>query len=262
MYKPNIAFKEHRAVPESENRTDTLQSAAKLTQSISLLPRFYGKLLNPTVMSQDPFYALDELFAFVVASEIGFLNIIASKLDDSTADVPDLEPGTSIHIQSSLIHYRRVLEEHAQKISETLTFVKTRHLLKWPRSDASKALNAAARTEEDFEYLLDRARLLQQRCERELTVMMNNASIAEERRGIEQGKRVFKFTVLAFIYVPLSFSCSIFGMNFVQFSEQRRGIGIWAAVGIPMFVLSLVYITWDGDKLRKWLKRRHKYMMP
>jgi Mg2+ and Co2+ transporter CorA len=208
-----------------------------------------------SAMSSDPFYALTELFAFVSASEIEFLNIIALKLDESMTGTPDLGPDTAIHVQASLVHYQRVLEDHAHRICETLTFVKNRTSLKWARSQASKAITAAARLEHDFEYILDRTRQLQQRCQRELTIMMNNANIGEARRGIEQGKRVFKFTLLAFTYVPLSFSCSIFGMNFVQFSERGRGYLIWALVSLPIFLVSILIILWDGPKLRKWTKR-------
>jgi Mg2+ and Co2+ transporter CorA len=211
-------------------------------------------------MNNDPFYALSELFTFVCTSEIQFLNTIASKLDSSIPDSPDLDPDTSVHVQASLVHYRRILEDHVHRISETLTFIKNRHLLKWPQSQASKAITAAARTEQDFEYLLERSRLLQQRCDRELAIMMNNAGIAEARGGIEQGRRVFKFTVLAFTYVPLSFSCSIFGMNFVQFSDEKRGYWVWVLVCIPIFAVSLLIITWDGDRIRNWINGARKYL--
>jgi Mg2+ and Co2+ transporter CorA len=260
MYKPNVSFKDHRAVPHADRQASVSKPVHGMHQSISLLPLSYGKLLNTNVMNEDPFYALTELFTFASTSEIGFLNIMATQIDDTMADTPDPDPDTSVRVQASLVLYRRALEEHAHRILETLTFVKNRNVLKWPRSQTSKAYNAAIRTEQDFEYLLDRTRLLHQRCERELIIMMNNASIAEARRGIAQGKRVFKFTVLAFIYVPLSFSCSVFGMNFVQFSKSRRGYWAWASVTGPMIVISLVFIAWD--EVRKWTRRAHKVFKP
>lgn len=88
---------------------------------------------------------------------------------------------------------------------------------------------------------------------------MNNANISEARRGIEQGRRVFKFTLLAFTYVPLSFSCSIFGMNFVQFARPGRGFLTWTLVSLPIFLISLLIILWDGPKLSRWAKRTVRY---
>lgn len=56
-------------------------------------------------------------------------------------------------------------------------------------------------------------------CERAMAMAVNIASIAEARRGIQQGKDVFKVTLLAAVYVPLSFATSLFGMNFKEFGQ-------------------------------------------
>lgn len=111
-------------------------------------------------MSSDPFYALTELFSFVSASEIEFLNTIAFKLDENIVNTPGLDTDTAIHVQASLVHNQRVLEEHARRICETLTFIKNRGSLKWARSESGKAITSAARLERDFDYLLDRTRQL------------------------------------------------------------------------------------------------------
>ena len=196
-------------------------------------------------------------FEFFCASELEFLNTISVKLDEIRNGSADLETNNMTQLQANLAHHRKVLEDHVHKISETWTFVKNRTSLKWPRSQTSKAINAAARIENDLNYLKDRSHVLEERCERELTIMNNNSNIAEARRGIEQSKRVFKFTVLAFLYVPFSVSCSIFGMNFVQFSDLRQGYWAWVGVTLPILAISILVITWDfmtwnGRWLRLW----------
>lgn len=45
------------------------ESEKYLRQSARLLPRAYGHSLNKVEMSTNPFYALNEIFKFVVTSE-------------------------------------------------------------------------------------------------------------------------------------------------------------------------------------------------
>ena len=255
LYKPNIALKDHQTTVTHDGSTSPRLPSTKLPQSVSLLPELYGRSLNSRAMNKDPFYALTELFDFFCASELESFNIISIKLDDIRNSSSDLEANSMAQMQANLAHHRKALEDHVHKIFETWSFVKNRRFLRWPRSQTSKAYKAAARIEHDLEYLRDRSRVLQKRCERELTIMNNNANIAEARRGIDQGKRVFKITVLAFLYVPFSFSCSIFGMNFVQFSDLRHGYWVWVSVTLPILVISVLYITWEDITWdQRWLR--------
>jgi Mg2+ and Co2+ transporter CorA len=82
-----------------------------------------------------------------------------------------------------------------------------------------------------------------------MTVIMNNANIAESKRAIEQAKRVGKLTMLAFFYVPLSFTASFFGMNFEQFATgPYLGVWVWFVVTVPVMLLSIAFYHWDMSK--------------
>ncbi|KAK1765945.1 hypothetical protein QBC33DRAFT_121088 [Phialemonium atrogriseum] len=255
LFKPNIPFTNHQI--SNQYTAEPSRSAARdlVHQSASLLSTCYGKSLHPATMSQDPFYALTELFSFVSTSEITLLNAISAKLNDTDTDLLDMDPTAISRAQNKLLHYRRILEEQSHKISEVLAFIKNREQLKWPQSQSSKAMNASARTEQDFEYLVDRNVLLQERCERALTTIMNNANISEARSGISLSHRVFKLTLLASAYVPLSFSTSIFGMNFLEFKDHSRGYWVWALVTVPILLVSSLILFWDGDKMRRGVKK-------
>ena len=260
MFKPNISLKEHKIAPSAESHGDSevTKQPTSMPQSIRLLSSCYGRSLHRTTMSEDPFYVLNELFAFVAASEVEVLKIVSSQLDGIDIDLLDPEPTAIIQAQGKLLHYRRILEAQSHKISEVLTFMQNRSQLKWPQSNSSKALNAAERTKNDFAYLLDKNSLMQQRCERELTTITNSANIAESRSGIAQSKRVFKLTLLATGFVPLSFSTSLFGMNFVQFQHASRGFWSWAVVSIPVLCISLLILLWDGAKIKACFRSVYK----
>ncbi|KAM7213035.1 hypothetical protein V8F06_011589 [Rhypophila decipiens] len=254
LFKPNIAFKDHQIVDSSHTTTGGPNA---VHQSASLLSTCYGRSLHSATMIRDPFYVLTELFTFVSASELALLNAISARLGElnKDTDLLDMDPGAISRAQAHLLQYRRVLEEQAHKTAETLTFIRNRDRLEWP-PQSSKGAHASARAEQDFEYLASRNALLQSRCERALTTIMNNATISEAREGIALSARVFKLTLLASTFVPLSFSTSIFGMNFLQFEDDQvsRGYWVWALVTVPIMSVSGAILLWDAAKVRRKFK--------
>ena len=265
LYKPNIALKDHKVHTRTQASFRDSQSPGfqGTPQSISLLAEFYGRSLNTNAMCHDPFYALNELFAFNGASELQFLNRIATILDDITTPAPDIpvNSGPSANVQSNLVYYQRLIESHVHRISETRTFIDSRGSLDWPQSNAKKATVAATRLTKDYEYLLTKAKALQKQCEREMAILRDNANIIEARRGVDQASRVFKFTVLASIYVPLSFTCSLFSMTFVQFSTSKQGLWAWATVSVPIFTGSLLIIMWNRETVLRWFRLLRRFFI-
>ncbi|OCK85535.1 hypothetical protein K432DRAFT_451054, partial [Lepidopterella palustris CBS 459.81] len=253
QYKPNVALVNHEVLEDSPQESVSKGPA----QSIALLPKYYGKSLNTSVMHQDPFYALKELFDYASCSESQFLNAIAKKLDEGVQSVRNATTGAdaSIHFQEDLIYFRRIIEQHIHWISETLSFIVNRNDLPWPRSEMRKAVAGGMRVQKDFEYLRDCSLALHRRCDREMTILMSNTSIDEARRGIEQSRRTHKFTVLACLYVPLSFTSSAFGMNFVRFSDSRMGYWVYFLVTLLIFIISVLILIWDTKKILWRLKR-------
>jgi hypothetical protein len=159
MYKPGIGLKAHRVVDQSGDL-----NLEPLEQSIRLLPRFYGKSLKTEEMFCDPFYALNEVFAFVISSELLFLRTISSDLD---MDFEDAEEKLSHRCcVLTLMHYQRLLERQGHRTEETLNFINNRHTLDWPRLEqpSSRAINAEAKLKLDFKYLLREGRRLKKRC--------------------------------------------------------------------------------------------------
>jgi len=144
-----------------------------------------------------------------------------------------------------------MLSDHARQLAENIAVIKCRGSSQWPsapaNSDSWKKADAAANTLlRDFEHLLLKTENLSKRCEKGMSVIMNNANIAESKRAISQAEKVGKLTLLAFFYVPLSFTTSFFGMNFRQFSSgPTLGIWLWFAVSVPVLALSVLFFVWD-----------------
>jgi Mg2+ and Co2+ transporter CorA len=234
------------------------QRNPRFTQSTSNLHLRYGRMLKPNLTCSDPFYALSEVFSLTSAAEKQFLNMIAAKLDkDSTESLLQGEDAIYDDFkQSNLLHSRRILEQHIEEISATVDFIRRRqNSSDWPRSQSNKyqhtAHAVAHQILEDYEYLLSRAESLCRRCERAMTIAMNSANIVESKRGVQQAENVFKFTVLAAVYVPFSFTTSFFGMNFFQLEQRNLSVWIYFVTAIPIFAVSALIMFGDAGLSRR-----------
>lgn len=145
------------------------------------------------------------------------------------------------------------------KSSRVNNFVRHRKLLGWsgathPPGDDSDM--AAVRLQLDIRYVADLAVELRDRCDREMTVLINAANIAEVQRGIRYGRALYKLTLLAAIYVPASFVTSFFGMNIYELGAQDAPrIWIWAVVTIVLFTASFAFFFLTRQMVRRFWKR-------
>ena len=240
LYKPGIALKDHQYPDHRSKVVDHNQ----LVQSLSLLPVAFGRSLHPKVMREDPFYALSEIFDFVAVSEMQFLTAIENHLDRRSRSLQDVFAGPSLSVHDDLLYFRNILEDHVNSIERTNEFIKTRHMLRWPRSNSDKAQVAALRIELDYEALLTRARHLRNRCERDIGVIMNKAQLSQAKPGVLETKRNLKLTVLAAVFLPITATSTILEMNFVNFRSTSEGVWVWMLTTILLMMVSLVVTAW------------------
>ncbi|RHZ70337.1 hypothetical protein CDV55_108290 [Aspergillus turcosus] len=234
---------------ESEN------NATHLVQNVSWLHLNYGQSLNRNLIAKSPFYALHEIFSFVASSENQFLNMLESKIRKEL-DAQTLV-GQKNPTLSHLLYNQQVLDRHIQRLRENLTFIR-RFTPASPHHESEQDDEAAISAEEilrDYEYLLSGATTLSEQCNRGMQVVMNNANIKESRKAISQAEGVEILTRLAFIFIPLNFVTSVFGMNFVQFGQGELSLWIWPAVSIPVFLLSVILMRSNVIEFFKGLYR-------
>ena len=173
----------------------------------------YGKNLDVELMRISIFYALSELFAFSATSEIQVLNLLDSKIkgrEISSAEKDDIAD----------VQYLRSIAEMHQKYADNILSVLKRICfsdLTNPRLEKKVQQEKARAAEEsllkDFGYLQAGFAACQLRCQQEMDLMMNLATIDASRKAIEQSQSLQRLTSLAFVFLPFSFICSVFGMN-------------------------------------------------
>ncbi|KAF4992469.1 hypothetical protein FGRMN_7140 [Fusarium graminum] len=246
-HKPMVALKSHLFTASSIDGADF--SAAHI-QSLSSLPEDYGRSLRPSIMAKDPFYSMTEMFNFSASSQIQFLNLIDTKLDMYSSGPTAREPDSLQHLK----YFKVILYGHIQKTKGILESIRNAQLPSWPTDPKNKnKTSVSARTiEQDFAYILDRTTILHTRVTESISVLMSSMSIWESQRAILQAKSVGKLTFLAFIFVPLSFTTSFFGMSVNQIEKGNLDIWWWVVMSVP--IVALVFVLYFIDMASLWLK--------
>lgn len=248
QHRPRIALRSESARP-----TDSTEPSDKFPQGAQLLAQHCGKLLDSPTMLIDPFYAMTDLFKFCAFSEVQFMNIMEAKIKDDT-DHSSLQKEKPT--LSNLLYCREIVQVHLARLQETIKVIRHRGGLQWPHvaeeqtHQYKKARIAKESLLEDYEHLAQRAETLLDRCSKGMDVIMSNVMLAESKRAIVQAQSVAKLTLVAFFYIPLSFTSSFFGMNFVQLGQGTLPIWIWFVVSVPVFLVSILFLLLDRKKIR------------
>ena len=88
--------------------------------------------------------------------------------------------------------------------------------------------------------------------------LMANMSIVESKRGIAEAEGVAKLTELAFFFIPLTFSASIFSMQVKELSEAETSVSAFIILAIIITVLS--YALRLLIRSESFTRRRHGWI--
>ncbi|KAK0702783.1 hypothetical protein B0H67DRAFT_595098 [Lasiosphaeris hirsuta] len=97
---------------------------------------------------------------------------------------------------------------------------------------------------DDMAFLDLRASALSERCSDTIAAEMNAVTIAEARKRLTQSRRTEILTVLTFIFVPLSFVLSFFGMNVDVFEEPGQPLMRFFQVAVPITAVCVAVPLW------------------
>ncbi|KAL8724232.1 MAG: hypothetical protein Q9166_008063 [cf. Caloplaca sp. 2 TL-2023] len=130
----------------------------------------------------------------------------------------------------------------------------------WQLAGNRNAATPATSLMEDYEYLLARCSELSMRCTSAMDITMNKALVLESQKAIEQSERLKKLSLLATFFIPLSFTSSLFGMNFRVFGQGDLSVWLYVAVAVPVTIVPFMFYICDvrrlGLGLLCWGKQR------
>lgn len=183
------------------------------------------------VPARDP---LDCLFAIIQSDTLNTLHLMGLALSEIGHHML-----IDTLIQHRLVHWRNLLENVDVELNK----------LEFSLRDFTNFLEGFYYGSQDFPAL--KARIMKcatniahmkQHTERTNKSLMANMSIVESKRGIAQAESVTKLTELAFFFIPLTFSASIFGMQVKELSKTE--------VSLRAFLILAVTITTSSYALR------------
>ena len=215
-------------------------------QNASFLPSQYGSTLEPGMVAMDPTYALSELFAFAGSSECQFLNLMQSQIQKDIQFRPE-KMELSV---ANLKHSKTVLDEHVQRLRNTLEVFSSSEMLDWPRTSQLPGKDTVDKAFRnlllDYEHLLRRSQSLAAQCLEGTHIIMSGAMLAESRKSISQAEGLTQLTVLAFFFLPLSFTTSLFGTNFRQLGTGTLNMWVMFVALAPILALSTTVLYWGS----------------
>lgn len=164
------------------------------------------KLTELTIVSQAPYFW---------RRVFGSMNKSLNKIDRSVAN--------DMHVTQLIGNWRHLLgiwrsllpmmNDELEENTKVITR-RSKDLCNYS-SDLQEILDA-------YGELLNMCKMLQERVERTSQALMATMSIMESQNAIKQGHQIQRLTELAFIFIPMSFASSYFGME-VQVSELSAG---------------------------------------
>ena len=138
-------------------------------------------------------------------------------------------------IQQKLVHWRTLLERfdaELQYISDTLVrFTDFISKPEFSRTLAGKNLNADS-ADALHQKCVAQISTMRQQCTKTHKSLMASMSIVESKRGIAEAESVTKLTELAFFYIPLTFSASIFSMQVKELNNSQLSLSTFFAVAL------------------------------
>ncbi|EJT80753.1 hypothetical protein GGTG_00747 [Gaeumannomyces tritici R3-111a-1] len=246
--------------PQRESVAQDPMPKPQFAQSASLLHRNYGKRLDKAMMGVDAFYSFHEIFKFCAFSQVQFLNMI----EDCISEAVDLESPEHMSIaQSNLVYAQDLLDRQVEILRSTIEIIKARGGPTWPKATTTDwahpsneqvqsdkdCAQAAEELRKDFEHLHACAIRLSEACKSKISHLTSRAALAESRKGIDQAREMAYLTRLAFIFIPLGFVTSFFGMNLEPIAAGNYPLWIFFVIAVPFIILALGLMYWDRTSI-------------
>ena len=140
-------------------------------------------------------------------------------------------------IQQRLVHWRFLLErfgDELKQLEESLRqfadFISGSGTSNNHNYDGHN--KHGSQVEKLLESNVSQIKSLRQRTTRSYKSLMANMSIVESKRGIAEAESVTKLTELAFFFIPLTFSASIFSMQVKELDASRISIAAFFTLAI------------------------------
>lgn len=233
----------------ARGRTDPTTGAADF-------PRDMDQFFSKSGMGRDALYALSSVLHISAASQRQLLSVPWGLLDaemDHAGRVPS-RPAP----MANICYLKKVADRHVGRLGSTVLILENRDETCWSRAapgtpEREEADRAVTMLLRDFAHLQEEAQRLSASLGESMEFFASNASFLESVKGISNARRVERLTLLATIFLPLTFTCSAFGMNFSLFGQGE--LSIWIYFPAAAIVVGASFLAWyfsSGEHRSMW----------
>jgi len=229
-------------------------------QPLAVLPSRFCETLSWPKLAHDPILCLGELFGFQCAATKQYMNMMRKHINQLISRT-DPTGGGDLNMEHILnFDYSKTVlvkfAAHLHDLHERLTPNLTSCPIPiGPQDDDRISMLSLIRR--DLSHLHEDAKTLIELCDAGKSAVLSSFSITESRRAAKEAKLVTALTKatnrVTFIFLPISFVTSVFGMNFKQFGQGPLSIWLWVQVTLPLLIACIVIVEY-GTAIRKGLK--------
>ncbi|KAI4234404.1 MAG: hypothetical protein LQ349_003820 [Xanthoria aureola] len=239
--------------PFCQPRGEHSNHRARSKQPLSSLPGKYGYTLDWAQAAANPLSAIQEVFTFHAAAELQYLNMLDKLINEQISETESAQEEADIGSILDFDYAKSILlrhHAHLQDLLEKLEIEFTRWNRSRPENQAiSQELLSTLKT--DLVYLSNRLLSAISLCEAGRSAVMSNVSVQESQRSSREAALVTGLTKatnrLTFIFLPLSFLTSVFGMNFRQLGQGTLSIWLWVSIALPLLAICIVMVERGSD---------------
>ena len=212
---------------DMEQTLSTQKTTAKVLQeSFNQLPRC-ERGLNPA-----PTVLLNCLFSIIQRDMLYVFRNMNSALTDLSQDILD-----DIKLQNFILYWRSSLAYCDRDLFQIEKSFRGFAAYATMFTDSQNAQPAAA-TSVEVDKCLQQISDVRHQIYRRSKSLMSSISILESRRGIAEAESVTKITELAFFFIPLTFSASVFSMQVKELGSTNVSLWVFFVVAVVITISS------------------------
>ena len=159
----------------------------------------------------------------------------------------------SVQINSLLHDCREDLALLREFVTETRKYY-PETVSKWHADAWSKMPYRKMSPSETFNGIMKDTDSISEFLMQSFQLLMSTVSTLAAQTSLEQAKRGTRLTQLAFIYAPLSFVTSIYGMNVKEINGGQ--LSVWVPfVSLVVVIICTAAIFWSSEPLKIWMEQ-------
>ncbi|KAI1859568.1 uncharacterized protein JN550_011976 [Neoarthrinium moseri] len=209
-----------------------------------------GSPVSTQLLAEDPFYILGCVYDAAARTRIQLLSFIESDITECSS-----ASGFTMGSQQSLVldqlRFDLQLVRRVERFcKEDLANVIKLGSAAWPRAEQlGEIQKLKERLQSDYVYLIEQCSSLALQCETASNALVSIAQWMDARQGIQESRHITNLTILAFLFIPLTYITSVLSMNVEGIME---GVPLWAWVGASTVSVILTTVVVVIMRWKRW----------